>query len=235
MVDDCPYLDFSVEDSGIGIQPEAYDRLFKPFSQADSSISRKFGGTGLGLAISKRLAEAMGGSLTVISTPGQGSTFTFRFPLEASDHPRAADTNPPQSAEQPSDNLSLTQSNINVLVVEDHPISSILVGKMLKLLGCRTVFAYNGREAIAKFATGEFSAILMDMSMPVMDGLTATTRIRNLEAVRGSSPVPIIAITGNVMPGDHQRCLAAGMTDFLSKPYKKDDLAEKLRLCLLAK
>ena len=235
MVDDCPYLDFSVEDSGIGIQPEAYDRLFKPFSQADSSISRKFGGTGLGLAISKRLAEAMGGSLTVISTPGQGSTFTFRFPLEASDHPRAADTNPPQSAEQPSDNLSLTQSNINVLVVEDHPISSILVGKMLKLLGCRTVFAYNGREAIEKFATGEFSAILMDMSMPVMDGLTATTRIRNLEAVRGSSPVPIIAITGNVMPGDHQRCLAAGMTDFLSKPYKKDDLAEKLRLCLLAK
>jgi CheY-like chemotaxis protein/nitrogen-specific signal transduction histidine kinase len=215
------FLKFSVEDTGIGISPGMLAHLFKPFTQANSTTSRRFGGTGLGLAISKRLAEAMGGTITVDSTPGKGSTFLFRLPLEMPTPPSGA-----PSPDAPADPLPTPPPGALVLVVEDERTSSMLAGRMLQSLGCRTEFAADGAEALSAFVPGKFSAILMDMAMPVMDGVEATQKIRELET---GPRVPIIALTANVMPGDRERCLAAGMNDFLSKPFRRAELAGKLK------
>ena len=214
------FLDFSVEDTGIGMPPETLGILFNPFKQADMKMNRTFGGTGLGLAISKRLAEAMGGTITVTSTPNKGSTFTFRLPLDIPLPFRApADPDP-----CPAD--SALPAGARVLVVEDDQNCSVLAGKMLQSLGLRAEFAAEGAEAVNAFAPGKYFAILMDMSMPVMDGLEATKSIREIE--KTATRVPIIALTANVMPGDRERCLAAGMDDFLTKPFKRAELAAKL-------
>jgi len=219
---DRPFLDFSVEDTGIGMSPETLKVLFKPFSQADSTINRRFGGTGLGLAISQRLAEAMGGRITVASLPGQGSTFTFRFPLgSCSFEP----TEPVEKSCAEGSPAPRPDAG-TVLVVEDELLSSELAGEMLDALGYRAVFAFNGQEAVEIFSPGIFSAILMDMAMPVMNGLVAAAKIREIEA--GVGRVPIIAMTGNVLREDVERCLAAGMDGFLTKPFKKSELAAKL-------
>ena len=213
------FLDFSVEDSGIGMSPETIGILFNPFTQADMKRNRTFGGTGLGLAISQRLAEAMGGKITVISTLGKGSTFTFRLPLKTSSLSSGSATPThafPDSA-HPSGAL--------VLVVEDDQNSTTLMGKMLESLGHRAEFAADGAEAVRMFEPGKFSAIFMDMAMPVMDGLEATKIIRERES---GTRIPIIALTANVMPGDRERCLAAGMDAFLSKPFKREELAAML-------
>jgi PAS domain S-box-containing protein len=215
------FLEFSIEDTGIGISPETLGRLFKPFTQANSTTSRPFGGTGLGLAISKRLAEAMGGTITVASIPGKGSTFTFRLPLEIS----TASSRP--SAPSTHDTDSTLPSGALVLVVDDDQNSAVLMGKMFQSLGSRAEFATDGAKAVHAFAPGKYSAILMDMAMPVMNGVEATMKIRKMEAA-GKSRVPIIAFTANVMPGDRERCLAAGMDAFLCKPFKRAELAAVL-------
>ncbi len=215
-------LDFSVEDSGPGIPSGLLDRLFQPFTQADAKLTRVFGGCGLGLSISKRLAEAMGGSLTVVSTQGQGSTFTFRLPLASgsvADLPPKQDEQGPRAATSPVAPL--------VLVVDDDEVCRRLAGKTLQALGLRAEFAADGAEAVRSFSPGRYSAILMDVSMPRLDGLGATAKIREME-FGTRSHVPIIAFTANVMPGGRERCLAAGMDDFLSKPFKRDELASKL-------
>jgi PAS domain S-box-containing protein len=238
-----PALDFSVQDTGIGISPEMLDLLFQPFTQADSTMHRPFEGTGLGLAISRRLAEAMGGSLSVVSTPGKGSTFTLHLPLEISP-PTGGTGVPPVWAQSVATGsvlphtgghfdrlkaLSLSKGppmppeNKLVLVVEDDPDNSLLAGKMLESLGYRVEFAADGAEAVEAFAPGKYFAILMDMRLPVMDGLAATRKIRE-HGVR----VPIIALTANVMPGDRECCLADGMDDYLLKPFKRAELAAKL-------
>ena len=217
------FLDFSVADTGIGISAETLGRLFEPFTQADSKTNRRFGGTGLGLAISKRLAEAMGGSITVTSKPDCGSTFTFHLPLEVFSRVPAA-ISPAATPGTPE--LAATLGSL-VLVVEDDPTSSMVAGKMLHRLGYRTEFAADGAAAVDAFVPGKYLAILMDMAMPVMDGLVATRTIRELEEQSGSH-VPIMALTANVMPGDRERCLAAGMDDFLSKPIKWAELASML-------
>jgi PAS domain S-box-containing protein len=225
------FLDFCVEDTGIGISPETLGRLFQPFVQADPSRTRSFGGTGLGLAISKRIAEAMGGSITVVSAPGKGSTFTFRLPLEISDGGMAAvpshlfmgaDGASPSSS---GAETSMPLGSALVLVVDDDRVSRMLAGKMLQSLGCEAEFALDGAEAVQAFAPGKHLAILMDMAMPVLGGLEATKKIREIES---GSRVPIIALTANVMPGDRERCLVAGMDDFLSKPFKRAELATVL-------
>ena len=263
-----PALNFSVQDTGLGISPEMLDLLFQPFTQADSTIHRPFEGTGLGLAISRRLAEAMGGSISVVSTPGKGSTFTFRLPLEIPPPTRGTGVPPvPAQSVAPGSVLPHTGGTPNavrisgmgilpmrgcsehrqdacatipaklpvlggtpmppenklVLVVEDDPDNSLLAGKMLQSLGYRVEFAADGAEAVAAFAPGKYFAILMDMRLPVMDGLAATRKIRE-HGVR----VPIIALTANVMPGDRECCLADGMDDYLLKPFKRAELAAKL-------
>ena len=230
------FLNFSVRDTGCGIQPELLGCLFNPFTQADSGLNRPFQGTGLGLAISQRLADAMGGVIAVESTSGKGSTFTFRMPLELSD---AGTATGPSHLSDREKNAALTKQRPPVrtgeapaadglvLVVEDDPDNSKLAGKMLNAIGCRAEFAYDGKQAVQAFGPGKFSAILMDMQMPVMNGLEATAKIREIERAAGGH-VRIIALTANVMPGDRDRCLAAGMDDFLSKPFNKAGLAAKL-------
>ncbi len=217
------FLDFSVGDTGIGISSEMFGHLFHRFTQADSTMSRRFGGTGLGLAVSKHLAQAMGGSITVASAPGEGSTFTFHLPLESAPSTGV----PPVEAKTENGAAHGPTAHGLVLVVDDEPNSRVLAGKMLQRLGCRAEFAANGAEAVAAFLPGKFSAILMDMAMPVMDGLEATRKIREAEAA-ADGRVPIIALTANVMPGDRENCLAAGMDDFLAKPFKRESLAAKL-------
>ena len=219
-------LDFIVEDAGIGISPETLARLFNPFTQADSTIRRQFGGAGLGLAISRRLAEAMGGSISVVSTLGKGSTFTLRLPYEPSAI-QGEDEDLRGSPVQPGKGTAFSVAGDLVFVVEDDPTSSKLAGAMLESLGYKVEFADNGHEALQAFQKGKFAAILMDMQMPIMDGLVATRKIREVESVLGGH-VPIIALTANVLPSDLERCLAAGMDDFLTKPFRKDDIAAKL-------
>ncbi|MEI8036749.1 MAG: PAS domain S-box protein [Verrucomicrobiota bacterium] len=219
--DDRQFLDFSIEDTGFGISPETLQRLFKPFTQADSTHSRAFGGTGLGLAISKRLAEAMGGQITVASTPGTGSTFSFRLPLPGT-RPASVQTHAPA----PGIPELIAPAGDLVLVVEDDPVNRNLAGKMLQSLGYRVEFAANGAEAVETFAPEKYSAILMDIQMPVMNGLEAARNIRERES---ASHVQIIALTANVMPGDRERYLAGDMDEFLSKPFKRDELAAILK------
>jgi len=227
-------LDFSVEDTGPGIPPDALNILFTPFSQVDSTLHRRFDGTGLGLAISQRIARAMGGAITVLSTLGKGSTFSFRLPIE---------TEPPVSIQSGGSSLPLGSPDTAtpmpplgaheavpfagglVLVVEDDRTSSLLTGKILEAIGHQPEFVWNGLQALEAFAPGKYIAILMDMQMPVMDGIEATKKIRAKES---GSRIPIIALTANVMPGDLERCLAIGMDEFLSKPINKADLAAKL-------
>jgi PAS domain S-box-containing protein len=225
------FLEFSVEDTGIGISAETIGGLFKPFTQANSTTSRRFGGTGLGLAISKRLAEAMCGTLTVASTPGKGSTFTLRLPLDIPDGGMGAAPShlsiAAASPSSPGAEASVAPEGKLVLVADDEPKSTVLAEKMLQGLGYRVEIAADGEEALKAFVPGKFSAILMDMAMPVMDGIEATKMIREAEANTGSH-VPIIAFTANVMPSDRARCLAAGMDDFLTKPFKRAELAAKL-------
>jgi len=238
------FLDFSVDDTGIGIHSATIGLLFKPFTQGDSTTTRAFGGTGLGLAISKRLAEAMGGSITVASIPDKGSTFTFRLPLEAapgcagelaSVPSPVADwqtTNPPRTEHRPPAQTGKAPTPSGgdglVLVVDDDQISSVIAGKMIQSLGYRVEFAASGDMALKAFAPGKFSAILMDMTMPVMDGLEVTEKIREVEAAAGGCRVLIVAFTANVSPADRKRCLTAGMDDFLAKPFKREELAAKL-------
>lgn len=217
---DGQFLDFSVDDTGIGMSPGTIGILFHPFTQAEMKRNRTFGGTGLGLAISKRLAEAMGGKITVVSTENKGSTFTFRLPL-------AASAAPEPGALSPGVPPQLASTEEMVLVVDDDAASGVVAVKMLQNLGYRADFVGNGAEAVATFVPGKYSAILMDIAMPVMDGLAATRKIREIEGPTGHY-VPIIAFTANVMPGDRERCLAASMDDFLAKPFKKDELAAKL-------
>ena len=227
------FLDFSVEDTGIGISPETIPILFKPFTQAEMKLNRMFGGTGLGLAISQRLAEAMGGKITVVSTLGKGSTFTFRLPInnstahESSVISQSLSTRGEQriAHERVFPGTGKNRLIGPVLVVEDDKTNSMLAGKMLQTLGFHVEFAANGAEAVEAFAPGKYSAILMDIQMPVMNGLEATRKIRELES---GTCVPIIALTAKVMLGDRERCLAAGMDDFLAKPFIKAELAAKL-------
>ncbi|MFZ4774390.1 MAG: PAS domain S-box protein [Terrimicrobiaceae bacterium] len=214
------FLNFAIEDTGPGISPETLSCLFKPFTQADSSLRRPFEGTGLGLAISQRLVEAMGGMLTVDSTPGKGSTFTLKIPLEP-------EMSMIQSPAPPAASPATVSSGGLVLVVDDDRINTILARKFLENIGLRAEVAVNGQAALDAFAPGKYCAILMDMQMPVMNGLEATVKIREIEAAT-ESHVPIIALTANVMPGDRERCMASGMDDFLTKPFSRDDLAAKL-------
>ena len=228
------FVEFSVEDTGIGISSEALARLFQLFTQADSSINKKYGGTGIGLAVSQRLAESMGGSISIVSAPGKGSTFTFRLPLEpgavrvggkAAEPSRlfiGADGASPSS---PSAEAPERPALPPVLVVEDDRSNTVIVGKMLQSLGYRVEFATNGTEAVEAFAPGKYLAILMDLRMPVMNGLEATGIIRSRES---GSRVPIIALTANLVSSDHEINLPAGMDGFLAKPFTKAELAAKL-------
>jgi PAS domain S-box-containing protein len=212
-------LRFAVEDSGIGIDPEARDRLFSIFEQADNSTTRKYGGTGLGLAITRRLAELMGGTAGVDSEPGVGSSFWFTARLR-----RAADAwvaSPPQPAVGAEQGLRQKYAGKRVLLVEDDAMNREIAALLLTQVGLDIDPAEDGDIAVALASKRDYALILMDMQMPVMGGLEATQHIRAMERGR---QIPIIAITANVFAEDRQRCLAAGMNDFIAKPFNPDVL-----------
>lgn len=218
--DGVPLL-FSVADSGIGIPLEKQGAIFDAFSQADSTVSRQYGGTGLGLPISARLAQAMGGRLWVESEPGRGSTFCF-IAVFRSARVAAACADPQKTAaRQP---LQENMRSLNILLVEDNAINQKLAVSLLEKRGHRVTIAENGLEAVSQWQNGCFDLILMDVQMPRMDGLEATARIRAEEKMRGKGNVSIVAMTANAMRGDRERCLAAGMNGYVSKPVRPDDL-----------
>ncbi|MFO0627693.1 MAG: ATP-binding protein [Polyangiales bacterium] len=214
-----------VRDTGIGMSPEVLGRLFEPFSQADHSFARRYGGTGLGLAISSRLAQLMGGRLTATSEAGVGSTFTLELPL-----PRCAaavaprETRLPAPAPRPS--LRVTPARGRVLGAEDNEVNRKLLQRFLQRLGFEAVLVNDGAAAVEAVAREDFDAVLMDCQMPEVDGFEATARIRLREGPEAR--VPIIALTANAMQGDRERCLAAGMDDYLTKPLRMHELEAML-------
>ncbi len=217
-------LVYEVEDSGVGIPAERLARIFDPFTQADDSIQRRYGGTGLGLSISFAVAAAMGGALRVRSTPGLGSVFSFEVPLQAAEAP-GAQAGVPAQEQIP---IPVPATGLRVLVAEDTQASQFILRRQLARLGHQIEFADDGFEAVRKFAAGGFDLVLMDCHMPGLDGYEATARIRALEPSRGWARVPVIAVTASVIESERERCLAAGMDDYLSKPFNAVSLTAML-------
>jgi signal transduction histidine kinase/CheY-like chemotaxis protein len=220
-----------VRDTGIGIAPDALGRLFEAFSQADITVHRNYGGTGLGLAIVKELAQQMGGDVGVESTPGQGSTFWFtaQFGLAKapSEQAHPAHTACVESADGDQGmHAFVRRANARVLVVEDNPVNLHLAVVLLEQFGCQVVAAEDGVHALPLVRDRPFDLILMDCQMPEVDGYAATAAIRIIEA-EANPPrkrTPIVALTANAMEGDRDRCLAAGMDDYIAKPFGKAQL-----------
>jgi PAS domain S-box-containing protein len=231
------HLRFEVQDTGIGMAPEDIDRLFQPFTQVESSASRRRGGTGLGLAISKRIVDLMGGRIGMESAPGKGSLFWFELELAVAEAPAAgaerfcpdAPADAAVSATAPP--AKVLDRPLRILVAEDHDINRRLVMFMLESLGHRADFAGNGLEAVDAWQRFDHDVILMDCQMPEMDGFEATREIRRRELARGPLParrVRIIALTANALKGDRERCLAAGMDGYVTKPFTMRNLETAL-------
>ena len=216
---DSVQLRFEVQDSGIGIDPEARARLFSIFEQADNSTTRKYGGTGLGLAITRRLAELMGGTASVDSQPGIGSTFWFTARLRRGSRPAPAPAQAPSSTAE--ERLRQGFAGRLILLAEDDALNREIATLLLNQVGLDIDPAEDGEVAVALAARRDYTLILMDMQMPGMGGIEATQRIRSMERCRKT---PVIAITANAYNEDRERCFAAGMNDFVPKPFKPEEL-----------
>jgi PAS domain S-box-containing protein len=214
------FLCFEVEDTGVGVPPEALPRIFEAFQQADGSMARRHPGTGLGLAIVRRIAEGMGAEVAVRERQGGGSIFSLTMPLEAARESRPAA--PAARRQGPKAEAAC------VLVVEDHPVNQKITVAMLENLGYNAEVAASGLDALQACSLRRFDAILMDCQMPDMDGFKATAWIRQRE-VDVDRRTPIIALTASIMPGDREKCLAAGMDDYLPKPVRLHSLDAMLR------
>jgi len=226
-------LEFSVTDTGIGMTAEQLGRVFAPFEQADSSMSRRYGGSGLGLSISQKFAELLGGSLEARSKPGVGSTFTLKLPVTPCDPPPALPAVASDRVDAPN-----SLEGLRVLLAEDSAVNRRLIARMLVKSGAHVTEAADGRAAVAALSSGgefgaslaepaPFDVVLMDMQMPVLDGYSATRLLREL-----GSRAAIVALTAHAMSGDRERCLAAGCDDYATKPISQRELvAVCLRVC----
>ena len=217
--DDAVLMRFEVADSGIGIPQEAIGRLFSAFEQADNSTTRRYGGTGLGLAITQKLAQMMGGDVGVESREGVGSTFWFSARLKKADH--CLGKAPGRTAETAEAVLMREHAGRRILLVDDEPINQEVARIILEDAGLQVELAANGREAADMIERAAFDLVLMDMQMPVMDGLEATQHIRGMP---NRTTLPILAMTANAFAEDRARCLAAGMNDFIAKPISPNQL-----------
>ncbi len=217
-----------VSDSGIGIPPDRIARLFKPFSQADSSTTRRFGGTGLGLAICKRLAELLGGNVSLVRSSPSGSVFALELSLVTM--PAFEDPEPNKDFHLRTMTASTRRSGSwRILVVEDNAVNRMLAQRMLLSLGYESDSAENGLAGVEANKKNPYDIIFMDLQMPVMDGVEAAGKIREFEKqTPGCAPARIIALTADAMSGDRQRCLDAGMDDYLSKPIRRPELSNAL-------
>ncbi|MBT6339186.1 MAG: AAA family ATPase [Desulfobacula sp.] len=226
-------LQFVVKDTGIGIPKKKQAYLFERFTQVDSSTTREYGGTGLGLNICKHLVEMMGGQIKVESIDGKGCKFIFNA-LFGTD-PRAIieidESTPPQNLKpKVKSDITLEPLFLSILVVDDGQENRIVVRAYLKKTGYDLTMAENGQIGFEKYKAGSFDLVLMDMRMPIMDGYTTTRMIREWEISKEKKPVPIIALTAHALKEDKQKCLAAGCSDYLSKPVKKKDLLNMINL-----
>jgi len=215
--DDSVTVDLEVTDTGIGIPFDKQALIFQAFRQADGSTMRRFGGSGLGLAIVQKLCELMSASIRVLSAPGRGSTFSVHFTAPARRSQRV----------QPSAAGAAALPHARVLVVEDNAINQMVVASMLESLGLIVQTANDGRQALALLENGQFDLVLMDCQMPEMDGYQTTQHIRRHKD-RNLADIPIVALTANAMLEDRERCIAAGMNDYLSKPVSLQILRDKL-------
>lgn len=224
---------FQVIDSGIGISPKDQKKLFRAFEQADNSSTRRHGGTGLGLAISRELATLMDGEIGVRSELGRGSTFWFTAKFERAVPSRKEETKLPGSGlEMPGPFIgqSNTTMALRVLVAEDNPVNQLVIEEHLRGLRCDVDIVENGKQAIQAFESVAYDLVFMDVQMPELDGLLATKTIRQTEKLSSNRRrVPVIALTAEAMQGDREKCLAAGMDDYVSKPIDGDDLCAVLR------
>ena len=210
-------LVIEVSDSGIGMTPEQVLRLHEEFSQADSSVTRRFGGTGLGMAITQSLVDRMGGTITVDSARGRGTTISVSLPLPLSTV--AID----RVAKAPVDTVGL--AGLRLLAADDNQTNCAVLDMMLSRLGAEVVIVHDGEQAVQAWQAGRFDAILLDIAMPVMDGPTALREIREIEAQHGLAPVPIIAVTANVMAHQIAGYIAAGFDSCIGKPISSVDLS----------
>jgi len=216
-----------VADTGIGMSAEQAARIFDPFSQADTTTSRRFGGTGLGLSIASGLASSMGGAISVTSAPGEGSTFILEVPLPrvTPEHTQAAN----------AEELAASTSSISarILAAEDNPVNRSVLGALIAPLGHSVDFAEDGAEAIASFARGAYDLVLMDISMPAMDGVEAMRRLRAVERARGSGRrTPIIAVSAHAMRQQIDEFLSLGFDGYITKPVTSSNLRAEIDRCL---
>jgi CheY-like chemotaxis protein/HPt (histidine-containing phosphotransfer) domain-containing protein len=216
-----------VTDTGIGISSEQQQRLFKPFSQVDSSITRRFGGSGLGLSIVKQLAELMQGDVTVSSLPGSGATFIVTLKLKPTVVEQPALPAPKAAAAQPA--AAPAAAHRKALVVDDNPINCEVMLRQLKVLGMPADSAADGFAGFSSWRGGGYDIVFADVHMPVMDGFTMTSEIRGIEKAESRKRTPIVAVTADAMAGEEERCKAAGMDDYLAKPVGLDGLRAALR------
>jgi signal transduction histidine kinase/CheY-like chemotaxis protein/HPt (histidine-containing phosphotransfer) domain-containing protein len=221
------YVTFEVIDTGIGISPRKQQHIFNSFAQADGSTTRRYGGTGLGLAISKQLVEMMGGAIKLQSDPDEGSNFSFTLRLRADrkgDMTGIEKTFTHVYGELDGNESALQPLRGRVLVAEDNAVNQAVAVGMLDAMGVESIVAKDGQEAVDLFKSQPFDAVLMDCQMPVLDGFQAAREIRRIESLSKTDPVRIIAMTANAMAGDMEKCIAAGMDDYLRKPYKGEQL-----------
>jgi signal transduction histidine kinase/ActR/RegA family two-component response regulator len=214
---------FSVKDTGIGIEKENLEAIFEPFTQESITTTRQYGGTGLGLAIVKRLLELQSLQMSVVSEPGKGSEFSFNM-----EFPVSAETGTEQAEKQPSSANNDSLSNIRVLIAEDNLVNVMLMKKLFSKWGITPTIAENGERAIEMVGYGNFDIILMDLQMPVLNGFDAAIEIRKMRDAKKAN-TPIIALTASALFDIKERVFSSGMNDYVSKPFKPDELREKMQ------